>query len=872
MSNDVNNNGTPGSVFDPPANWGIDDGLSDAEASFQTAMDLGALATELDEYLKSSGNDQAAITEINRLISVIKAYEQKYNLDPKVTAWANTLITTLGFGVNQTTADAYLNAYRKESAPGKQDDIVSQILAWAFPKSGSWPYTPNTSANADTKYAALRFMASFYGNGSPDADNNMEGFFSQDGGFCDFATQAGVFLSLYLEDHNNVPTGGASYHDEIIQTFALKDPDNKLPSFEEFLGAAKEEWYTPFVSGDLGISLEDAMNDVGALLSDGFEGNGSSSASSGGVSGSNPAGSSGVTSDLKGLSETPADKAAEARAAANLLRVMAGAIAASAQSSSVTPLTQATTLVNNAANLANAEKNIQKVVDAIDVVNEALKSKGLTANAPKSNGSVKGSGGGLKGSGPLPPPPELPPTGAPDGSVPAGGGYNWGNGSDPYYDKLMQFLEYFGYVKTNDAGALFNFANFIAGLSQPISPIPQGMSPGPDGQFIPMRDDPKLVALLQKSGAQDMIKAALEQAIEYAFFGSSDPTKAGQNMKDYIKNLSDTLKGLKAAHDNPFIDAMLQEVDSCGVLADAFIKQHTVDQAFLDANPNFKGKIGDLIWIDKGSGCIFDWTNPQDGSQYGDKFMIEMEIGAQGNAASGKLINALKGLLAEYKINTLNELLKQFSDPIFAILLWIMMYYDQNTQGQESGENDQAKVMSDIITNKFANGLQSLASEAGSWGGADVDKLKQLLENSDVFNSLAPEASSVAENWQQNVTGPIEKIQINVGGKTESLKDYLDDPSISSDDKATTLNTVFQPNPPSSGSPTYQANTNYQILTQATTTGTQLANGQSKNITTELGTLSTLESAIDKTMDQIVNQTSGLMAMMKAFVNAQRSN
>jgi hypothetical protein len=129
----------------------------------------------------------------------------------------------------------------------------------------------------------------------------------------------------------------------------------------------------------------------------------------------------------------------------------------------------------------------------------------------------------------------------------------------------------------------------------------------------------------------------------------------------------------------------------------------------------------------------------------------------------------------------------------------------------------------------------------------------------------------IADNWAENVTGPIGNIKVTYtdrdGNKAEaSLKDYLNMPDPGPDSKKDILNRALSPNP--SGE---QPNPNYQVLTQATTTGAQLANGQSKNITTQLSTLATLESAIDKTLDQIVNPTNGLMSMMKYFVNQQRA-
>jgi hypothetical protein len=312
-----------------------------------------------------------------------------------------------------------------------------------------------------------------------------------------------------------------------------------------------------------------------------------------------------------------------------------------------------------------------------------------------------------------------------------------------------------------------------------------------------------------------------------------------------------------------YLNHMANEVDPDGKnYCDKFKTAHTATAADEAKYPGVTE--GDFIWkTNEGqpNEHLYDWTHPITTGAFGDRFMVGLCVGAQGIPSMEKIVSGLNDLLKLYKVNTLQDLLLKFKkDPMFAILLWIMTYHDQNAQANMSGANNQSQVVSKILTDKYANGLQRLASSAGKWSASGED-----------FMKLAPEMKGIADNWAENVTGPIGNIKVTYtdrdGNKAEaSLKDYLNMPDPGPDSKKDILNRALSPNP--SGE---QPNPNYQVLTQATTTGAQLANGQSKNITTQLSTLATLESAIDKTLDQIVNPTNGLMSMMKYFVNQQRA-
>jgi len=125
---------------------------------------------------------------------------------------------------------------------------------------------------------------------------------------------------------------------------------------------------------------------------------------------------------------------------------------------------------------------------------------------------------------PLDPNPYLPPTQAPDGTLPSAT-YQVGGSRDPYADKLAQFIEYFSNVTTNDTTANVNFAQYITNLSMAI---PQGQpTPGggtSNGTYVPLLDDSNIVQMLNTAGPTtigNMLGSALAQASEYEFYATA---------------------------------------------------------------------------------------------------------------------------------------------------------------------------------------------------------------------------------------------------------------------------------------------------------------------------------------------------------------
>ncbi len=527
----------------------------------------------------------------------------------------------------------------------------------------------------------------------------------------------------------------------------------------------------------------------------------------------------------------------------------------------------------------------------------------------------------------------LPPTGASSGALPTSSG-SLGASTDPYADKLAQFLEYFGDVTTSDTGAMVNFAEYITNLAQGLksgAPLPGGgtVPPAPAtgttsfkvagvsytvnssgvSTYVPLLDDPTLKDMLNAAGIPNITKmlgSALSQIEDYSMLENGGALST--TLISSLNSLANVLACDLAEVDTNYANDGVVYTYSPGTTVINGTSNDGADSIAINPMPITVDSSNNVIVTAQDAGgntVTYNWTTPTillpngTPSPYGDQFMIETLIGGQGvNACEGLVgtsstTGTLNTALQAYKTDGLNGLLTKFPGQIFAVLLWFMSYSDSSAQAQESGENQQESVISNVVTDNFANSLQALSSSAGSWSTTQVVQLQQLLQDSSVFMANSPQASTIASNWNSNVYAEIANITVpattvaNSTGITSSMSlvQYLDTTNSASNGitlstKMNALNILFNPNAPAtvsstSTSPagsTYAANTNYQALVQATTTAAQLGNGQSQNVTTELGTLSALESAVDQTFDQVVDQKTGLNAMMLAFVQAQVSH
>ena len=472
-------------------------------------------------------------------------------------------------------------------------------------------------------------------------------------------------------------------------------------------------------------------------------------------------------------------------------------------------------------------------------------SKGLGNSAPLTN----------DGGSTIPSPP-LPPSGCPDYDDLSNSDINnWilHSTDEQIESALMHYFESLSGPGKTDPTALMKLMNFIAFLSSHNRP---DGTPLIDQNIANFLD--KSCNLTGSDGKNGGIALWARQMADYAFAAGYKGLKGEAAREQWIKDE-------QAAWGQFPSNKWTQDVENC--LGDSSITN----------DPNLKMDAqGNVTYTY--DGVTYYWNNNGgDGSPFSDRDLIMMIFNGHSQEINGVMTEDpfysntdTSAMEKDYRTQTLNALLKEFKDPIWAVMMFFMKSTDDQFQAQMSGHAREEDDVSDWQTYATTLNEEIQKFQNGTATAADAHNFVRALYGAKIFVDQHPDLFSLNSSFKTNVFDMINNIK---AGNGSSIQDLVTNVDAGNDAKlAMDLNAIFDstPIPPNANDPTPPStvNGNAQTAINAGNTFSSEVTGQSKNDVTIQAQDASTESALNKVggdMDQLNSQ------LGKAFVNNQKS-
>lgn len=453
-----------------------------------------------------------------------------------------------------------------------------------------------------------------------------------------------------------------------------------------------------------------------------------------------------------------------------------------------------------------------------------------------------------------PPEPTLPPSGSP--SSPSIFTKSWIIHTIEERDQagMMQLFEYLAGPGKTDPTAMYNTMAAIAYLMQ-------------NGGYSQEIDDMvnKFGDMMGSTGSNGGIALWVAQMSDYAFasgdFGTIVPGQGDAGTQSRNNWIKASQAFWNALPKNQFTEAVTQCLGTPTITNDPNltwangVATYNYDGITYNWNDDtnmmmtiFNGQAGYMnhgVWI-RGS-------NPADGTAGNNSFYSNMN---------------LAGMEKMYAMNTFDQLVKEFKDPMYAILVWFNEFTEGRFQSDDSGKNRDTNTLTQWteLAKKMQTSMGEFMTYNGSaspaTGGGDAQAAKDFVNalfGGKVMVDENPDINSIDGNFVSDVFNAIggQTVAGGTGTLEAAIKNLLKNGGTSEwTDVATLLNKQFgmnttpgvDPSSPSSATPNSEA----QVATNAANTFASEATGQSKITTTQLGTNASIETALLKYLNAFI--------------------
>ncbi len=267
---------------------------------------------------------------------------------------------------------------------------------------------------------------------------------------------------------------------------------------------------------------------------------------------------------------------------------------------------------------------------------------------------------------------------------------------------------------------------------------------------------------------------------------------------------------------------------------------------------------GDIMYTY--DGIDYDWTNPSSSGPFNDQDIIMYLVNAQStvtydengdiesvelNSFYANLNNNVLAMEADYRTTTLDTLLEEFEDPIWAVLIFFAMCMDDQFQAEMSGH---ARESDDVTEwDEYSTALnQSITDfETGDGTTEDTENFVYALYGGKVYADTHPSVNGLDSSFTTDVYDPIINIQNDQGQTIGELVQENQDGTLSDQELTDQLNAIFDSSPPTDGSAAVP-NNNAQIAVNASNTFSSEVTGESKNFVTIQAEDASTEAALNK--------------------------
>jgi hypothetical protein len=225
------------------------------------------------------------------------------------------------------------------------------------------------------------------------------------------------------------------------------------------------------------------------------------------------------------------------------------------------------------------------------------------------------------------------------------------------------------------------------------------------------------------------------------------------------------------------------------------------------------------------------------------------------NPFYANLNNNVLAMEAEYRVSTLDALLAEFPDPIWAILIFFMMCTDSQFQAQMSGHSRQSDDLTEWTEYSTTLNQSILDFQTGNGTTEDTENFVYALTGGKVYADQHPSVNGLDESFTSDVYRPIVELQNEDGVTIRELITWNQAGVLSDEEMTAQLNAIFDSSPPTDGSAAVP-NNNAQVAVNASNTFSSLVAGQSKNNVTIQATDASTEAALNKFGGSIIQMHS----------------
>ncbi len=441
-----------------------------------------------------------------------------------------------------------------------------------------------------------------------------------------------------------------------------------------------------------------------------------------------------------------------------------------------------------------------------------------------------------------------------------------------YVDKLNAFID----AMKNDPDDMAEqqlFFQYLQNLSM------DGLL-GPNSQCTNL-----LNSTLGTSGLNTLISQMVMQNAALSYFGLYNGTMGDSGALSWLNSQIATIEKIQGYHDNPVLDSMLSSMQ----FWETQFQPNSSGKSFFDQG--HMNASGQYYWTSGVTGDQFIWTQGQSASS-GNNFVIYTLIAAGGvSGAPGSFWDNLNINQVDltYRMQMFDLICKQFpNDPSIILTLFIMMIYNNEFNGDLTGETDQTDRMSYFtnqmtpITNEVSN-IGKLSTD-GTNGQSAVQMMQGILQITALANAMHC-SEGIAQSILQNVYQPIMNATVNYTQNglnyqnvplSQAWNDYSSG-KITAEQFSQVVDSINPPPSTTGGGTTPNSpNQQLQTITNAIQQANAVVSQQSKTISTESASISNTLDQILKILNFATNTSTGggggFVALEGALIQNQISH